>query len=476
MRRTHWLAMGLIALGAISLASWSSNGASAQPANDSLEPAGIDVMAETTTSIVQSVDRTKRTVTLSNAKGQVNTYKCGKDVINFDQIQVGDQVNATVVERLAVFVRKAGTTGAGVDSTVALAPRGAKPGVIMAETAEVTATIIAIDSELHTVTLKDAAGAAQTFRVSPKLDLTDIHAGDDVVLQYTEGIAIVVDKPQPAPAADPAQQAAAAEIEKTAETFVAAYEKGDAKAVAAFWAPDGDYADPDGRVLKGRKAIEDDFAEFFAENKGLKVRIEVASMRFPTADTAVEDGVTSVLAPDGSPPSRTRYTNLLAKKDGQWVLESVREAPYVAPNNYEKLRALDWTIGEWADDSKEGHVGLVSFAWSSDDNFIVSTRAVNVKDVLLDNGTQTIGWDPATKQIRAWNFESDGGFGDSTWTQDGDTWIIKSNAVLRSGNRVTMTNVVNRIDADTITWQSKDRQLDGKPLPDTQLITMRRVK
>ena len=56
----------------------------------------------------------------------------------------------------------------------------------------------------------------------------------------------------PIHAADPDPQEAA--IQKTAEVFVEAFHKGDAKAVAAFWTPDGDYVDLDGRALKGRQA------------------------------------------------------------------------------------------------------------------------------------------------------------------------------------------------------------------------------
>jgi SnoaL-like domain len=72
----------------------------------------------------------------------------------------------------------------------------------------------------------------------------------------------------PARAVDSDPQEAA--ITKTAEAFVEAFQKGDAKAVASFWTPDGDYVDPSGRVLNGRPAIEKDFADLFAENKGLK--------------------------------------------------------------------------------------------------------------------------------------------------------------------------------------------------------------
>ena len=276
----------------------------------------------------------------------------------------------------------------------------------------------------------------------------------------------------PARAAESDLQEAA--ITKTAEAFVEAFQKGDAKAVAAFWTQDGDYVDPSGRVINGRPAIEKDFADLFAENKGLKLRIEMASLKFPTPDTAVEDGTTAVLAPDGTAPSRARYSNFFVKKDGQWLLASVREAAYVPPSNYENLRGLEWVIGEWVDENPGGELARVSFAWSTDQNFIVSTRTVETKDGTLDRGTQWIGWDPVTKQIRSWNFEADGGFGEGAWTKDGDKWIIKTTSVLADGSKVTATNVVSPLNADSISLQSKGQMVDGKALPDTNETKMKR--
>ena len=277
----------------------------------------------------------------------------------------------------------------------------------------------------------------------------------------------------PARAAESDPQEAA--ITKTAEAFVEAFQKGDAKAVAAFWTQDGDYVDLTGRVLNGRPAIEKDFADLFAENKGLKLRIEIASLKFPTTDTAVEDGTTAVLAPDGTAPSRARYSNFFVKKDGQWLLASVREAAYVPPSNYENLRGLEWVIGEWVDENPGGELARVSFAWSTDQNFIVSTRTVETKDGTLDRGTQWIGWDPVNKQIRSWNFEADGGFGEGAWTKDGDKWIVKTTSVVADGSKVTATNVVSPINADTISVQSKDQTVDGKTIPNTTETKMKRA-
>src|SRR5262249_22779167 len=105
-------------------------------------------------------------------------------------------------------------------------------------------------------------------------------------------------------------------ISKSAEAFVEAFHKGDAKAVAAFWTSDGDYTDQAGKHLKGREAIEKAFQRFFAENKDVKVRIIGESLRFVTPDVAIEDGTTEVFSPDGAPPSRARYTIVHVRKNG----------------------------------------------------------------------------------------------------------------------------------------------------------------
>jgi uncharacterized protein (TIGR02246 family) len=272
------------------------------------------------------------------------------------------------------------------------------------------------------------------------------------------------------------QPKVSAAIAKTAEAFVAAFQKGDAKAVAAFWLPAGDFIDLNGRKLIGRTAIENDFTSLFAENKGMQLRIEVESVRLLNPETVVEDGITSVMSPDGASASRARYTNILVLKDGQWLLASVREAPYVAPTNYDHLRPLEWVIGDWATEGGKDEVGRIGFDWSPEGNNILSVHAVTIKDAALSEGTQRITWDPAAKQIRSWTFEADGGFSEGWWTKDGDKWIIRTNSVLRSGSRVTASNVVTRIDADTIIWKTTDQKLDGKPLPDTAEIKMKRVK
>lgn len=274
-----------------------------------------------------------------------------------------------------------------------------------------------------------------------------------------------------APKGSPADETA---LMERAKAFVEAFQKGDAKAVAGFWTADGDYTDQLGQTFKGRAAIEKVFGEFFAENKGLKLRIDIGGLRFVTPDVAVEDGTTGVIPPDGGPPMRARYTIVHIKQDGQWYLSSVRDAPYAPETNFTKLRSLDWMIGAWADDTPGGETARVLFEWNASRNFIVSTYSISFKNMTVAGGNEWIGWDPLTNQIRSWTFDLEGGFGGGTWTIDGDKVVIKTSAVTRDGKKLTATNTVTRVDANTVSWKSTERTEDGKPLPDIKETKMKR--
>jgi uncharacterized protein (TIGR02246 family) len=263
---------------------------------------------------------------------------------------------------------------------------------------------------------------------------------------------------------------------KKAEAFVEAFHNGDAKVLATFWTPDGEYLDQTGRHFKGPNAILKAFTNFFAENKGLKLRIDSTALRFVTPEVAIEDGATAVIPPDGGPPSRARYTIVHVKRDGQWYLASVRESAFVPPTNAEHLHELAWAIGDWVDETDKGEVARVSFAWAENQGFLVSTFGTTIKNIPVGGGTQWIGWDPLAKHIRSWTFDTEGGFGEGSWTRDGNKWLIKTNSVLQDGTKVAATSIVTRIDADTISWQSRDRTVDGKPVPDIKEVRMKRVK
>jgi translation elongation factor P/translation initiation factor 5A len=159
-------------------------------------PGGVIVETYQTTATVTGIDADKRKVTLITPDGTKTTFKAGPEVANFNQIQVGDQVKATVAEQLVVVLRKPGQQAAeGEAAAVGLAPEGAKPGMFMAETVQVDAKVTAINLKHHKATLLFPDGKSQTFKVRDDVDLTKVALGQNVTIRTTEAMAIVVEKP-----------------------------------------------------------------------------------------------------------------------------------------------------------------------------------------------------------------------------------------------------------------------------------------
>jgi uncharacterized protein (TIGR02246 family) len=258
--------------------------------------------------------------------------------------------------------------------------------------------------------------------------------------------------------------------------FIAAFNKGDARAVAAFWTEDADYVDQVGREYKGRAAIEKLYEKVFAGRKGAKLAIYVTSTKVASPDVVLEGGITEVTPADGGPSTAARFSAVLVKKDGQWYLQSVRDAVAHPPSNVEHLEDLEWLIGEWTGEAEKGESGAASYNWAENQNFIVSSFATTLNGVPVVGGTQWIGWDAIDKQIRSWSFYSGGGFGEAVWTKEGAKWAVKTNARTSDGKKVSGTNIVTKTDDDHLTWQMTKLTVDGKSMPDSAPVKMKRVK
>jgi uncharacterized protein (TIGR02246 family) len=258
--------------------------------------------------------------------------------------------------------------------------------------------------------------------------------------------------------------------------FIAAFNQGDARAVAAFWAPDATYVDQDGREFKGRDAIEQLYAKAFAASKGAKLAIHPTSSKLLTPDVALNDGVTEVTPAGGGLSTATRFSAVLVKKDGEWFLQSVHEAEARPPSNAEHLEGLEWLIGEWAGEAEKGESATASYEWDENQNFLVSEFATTVDGTPVVGGMQWIGWDAVDKTVRSWSFYSRGGFGEAVWTKDGDKWLLKTTARTAGGKKVTATNVLTKAGDDHMTWQMTKLTVDGQSLPDLKPVKLKRVK
>ncbi|NJM54698.1 MAG: copper-binding protein [Verrucomicrobiae bacterium] len=143
---------------------------------------------------IAAIDKASRKVTLISEDGIKQVVKVGPEVINFDQIRVGDQLKVELTEELVVQIGGKDDVSGGA-ALVALAPKGAKPGGLVAEAVQVIGTITAIDTDGRTAMLKFEDGTTKTFPVRDDVDLAGRKVGDKVVFRVTEVIATSVVKP-----------------------------------------------------------------------------------------------------------------------------------------------------------------------------------------------------------------------------------------------------------------------------------------
>jgi len=263
------------------------------------------------------------------------------------------------------------------------------------------------------------------------------------------------------------QAADEAAIRKNDEAYVAAYNRHDAKAIAAMWSPEAVYMDPDtGEAAVGREAIEKVFAGTLADLKDAKLEIDVKSIKFVSPNVAIETGVARVVRPKTKPEEST-YTAVNVKREGKWLLDRIseEEPPTPPPSNYEHLKDLEWMVGSWIDRDERATI-QTDCEWTKNKNFMTRSFAMAIGDRINMAGMQIIGWDPAAKQIRSWVFDSDGGFSEGKWKRKGDRWLIQQIGTLPDGGKSSAVNVLKKIDNNSFTWQSVERSVDGDLLPD----------
>lgn len=260
-----------------------------------------------------------------------------------------------------------------------------------------------------------------------------------------------------------------------ANAYEAAYNKGDAKALAVYFSEEAEWVDSEGHVISGRAAIEKALTDSFARQKGRKLDLRVESVRALTPDVLAEKGTSVIDAPNTSSIVNS-YTAVRVKREGRWLINQITEtgAP-LAGNARENLRALEWLVGMWEDKS-EGVKVHTTVLWARSGNFLTRTFKLARAGADESEGTEIIGWDAKAGKIRSWVFDSGGGFSENSWTQDGRRWLIQAHATLPDGRESTALHTLTYVSDDKCTWSSSNRETGGELLPNIDPVEMVRMK
>ncbi len=257
-------------------------------------------------------------------------------------------------------------------------------------------------------------------------------------------------------------------------SYCDAVNAGNLDAVVALWAEDADYMTDSGERIAGREGLKKMFDRHLQAMKGKKYAFEIKSLRMIAPGVALEDGVATIAGDDDEKQTGTRYSAVWKKDGDKWLISSVRDLgeTSTAAQQTSPLKGLQWLLGDWHSELGDVEVQM-NCSMVLEDAFLKQKYDVKPKNGEAFTVVTMVGWDPTNEQIRSWYFDSKGGFGDGFWTPDGNSWNISSTGAIADGRLGTATNSWKFVDENNIVWQSKNRQLEGVPMPDTEVKFIR---
>ncbi|TMH63387.1 MAG: hypothetical protein E6H48_19690 [Betaproteobacteria bacterium] len=146
------------------------------------------------TATITAIDKATRDITLKGPQGNEVVVTAGPDVKNFDNMKVGDQVNAQYVEALTLELKKGGgmTVARSDQGGVLEAKPGQKPGGVAGRQVTIVADVVDVNPAKQSITLRGPKRTVEVVVPDPA-QFKLVAKGDQVEATYTQALAIVVE-------------------------------------------------------------------------------------------------------------------------------------------------------------------------------------------------------------------------------------------------------------------------------------------
>ena len=119
-------------------------------------------------------------------------------VKNIDRIKIGDRVVVSYYQGVAAEVkdpRKGGVGETQVSGSEARAAAGEMPGASVGTQVRTTVSVVAVDTDSNTITVRSPDGRTRTLnvvRAEGQQFIRGLRAGDEVEIAFTEAVAVGV--------------------------------------------------------------------------------------------------------------------------------------------------------------------------------------------------------------------------------------------------------------------------------------------
>ena len=278
----------------------------------------------------------------------------------------------------------------------------------------------------------------------------------------------------PARAQQPENAGADTAVQQVATEFTAAFDRGDARAIASHFTEDAVYINDQGQRFVGRKEIQQAYEMLFKRNSELKFVSEIDSIRQINATTAIEEGRVALIPRSADTPRvMSAHTAMHTLQDGKWLMAHVRDVRVQLPADAGQLGDLGVLVGTWAADSEQARMEVKAH-WIQKNRFLARVHTITESNQITSSRLEIVGIDPASDQITSWNFDSNGGTAVGIWLPVDQGWLVQSIGTTGNGVEMVATNTLSHGDGDTLRWKSTDRFADGARLADIDTVTLKR--
>lgn len=152
---------------------------------------------ESVQATVTAVDVARKLVTLRGTAGDEITIRVPA-ARNLSQVSAGDTLRVTYSAKYRASLADPGKTESAATVAAGRTEEGDLPGGFVAAAAVTTVEIVSVSEDGSSVSVRDEAGRLQTMKVEREQGRAfarGLKRGDMVVLEYTEAVAIDLEKP-----------------------------------------------------------------------------------------------------------------------------------------------------------------------------------------------------------------------------------------------------------------------------------------
>jgi hypothetical protein len=148
----------------------------------------------TGSAIVKGIEKATRTLMLEFADGDVIEVAADERIRNFDQISLNDEIYVEYIQSLSLTLQKVRSDDTDISIGVAAgrAEPGVKPAGAAGQVIQALADVVAVSPGKSTITLKGPQGGIFELLVKNADHFETVKAGDQVVVTYTEAVAMSV--------------------------------------------------------------------------------------------------------------------------------------------------------------------------------------------------------------------------------------------------------------------------------------------